>query len=75
MIVTVVVPPAATCVGLKLHVVSAGNPEHEKLFTLPLNPDSAFTSTVSDPDCPALPIVAEPAVSEKSGTLMTAPPP
>ena len=44
VIVIIVGPWPTTCVGLKLHVVSEGNPEHVKLLTVPLNVPVAPTS-------------------------------
>jgi hypothetical protein len=65
--VRIVDPLLATEVGLKLHCVSAGRPEQEKLLTVPLNAFTADTLTVTCCDCPsATKTVPAPGLSEKS---------
>jgi hypothetical protein len=44
--------PAPTCVGLKEHVVSAGNLEHAKLTLLGNDPAVGLTSRLKTAGCP-----------------------
>ena len=73
--VKVVEPCPLTWVGLKLHVVSTGRPEQEKLLTVPENPPRAETLMVTARDCPCATVTGEvPTPIEKSGmSTVTAP--
>jgi len=66
--VSVVEPlPPATVVGLKLQLVSAGNPEQLKLLTAPVNPFTGDRLIASVCDDPCITVTCdEPGLSEKS---------
>jgi hypothetical protein len=55
--------------GLKVQVVSAGNPEQEKLVTAPLNPLEPYKEIVAFCDWPAV-TVTPPVYITKSRMLM-----
>src|ERR1700727_4091025 len=70
--VTLPVLERLICAGLKLHVVSAGSPEHAKLPTVP---ESAFMLDmlrITFSDCPAVTWTSPWGINMKSGMLMNA---
>ena len=64
MIVRVVLPLPVTEAGMKLQVLSAGRPAHEKV-TVPVNPFVAATESIAVPVCPGLDIVIVAGLNER----------
>jgi len=63
---------SVTCVGLKLHVASAGNPEHAKFPTVPVSPFELCRVRVTFCDCPAVTEMPPWGKMVKSGMLIKA---